>query len=189
MRKSKRRPKGRKITERNNRADKPVSRNALSADTDPQPPPICRYCTADTLDDGLSESIGQWRITPQPYTRMLNRGKRSPQAKRYQAYQQECRLRGVWQPASGDICVFVMPMPDSWSPKRRNNHWSRPHETTPDVDNLVKGLLDAVYDDDRLVWCIEAYKYWGNIGRIIIVRNQPRFSSLIDIGAMSFRAK
>lgn len=39
------------------------------------------------------------------------------------------------------------------------------HTTTSDLDNLVKSVLDAmngiVYDDDRQVFHIEAYKRWS----------------------------
>lgn len=44
----------------------------------------------------------------------------------------------------------------------------KPHQQTPDKDNLEKALLDAVYDNDCRVWDGRVSKIWGREGKIIV---------------------
>ena len=39
-----------------------------------------------------------------------------------------------------------------------------PHTKKPDLDNLVKGLLDALPWDDKLIHSIRAYKVYAATG-------------------------
>jgi hypothetical protein len=45
----------------------------------------------------------------------------------------------------------------------------RPHKNKPNVDNLVKGLMDAVYEDDAHIWAAWFEKRWGETGLIEIL--------------------
>lgn len=67
---------------------------------------------------------------------------------------------------------FWIPMPKSWSKKRRKAHDYRPHKQRPDLDNLVKAMLDALFykkeGGDSKVWTLKAAKYWSEEGRIEI---------------------
>ena len=38
----------------------------------------------------------------------------------------------------------------------------KPHQQRPDIDNLVKAVLDALCEDDSFVWNIEACKLWSD---------------------------
>ena len=125
-----------------------------------------------------------WFIDPYPYTRVLNRGKPSAAARRYQAFRTECAWKKVWQPTPGDICVFTLAMPKSWSRRKRDELAGEPHEQKPDADNLVKGLIDAVYQEDKGVWGVEGYKFWNYAGSITIIRTEPRFRTLDDVIAL-----
>ena len=70
---------------------------------------------------------------------------------------------------AGDIISFVLPMPKTWSKAKRNRMNGQPHQQTPDIDNLLKGLLDAVYADDKCVWMLRGLsKTWGTEGYIEI---------------------
>jgi Holliday junction resolvase RusA-like endonuclease len=51
-------------------------------------------------------------------------------------------------PESGAHITFVMPMPPSWSKKKREQHDGKPHQSKPDCDNMLKALMDALFDDD-----------------------------------------
>ena len=42
----------------------------------------------------------------------------------------------------------------------------KPHQSKPDIDNLIKAFLDALLDDDAHVWDIRATKVWGTDGSI-----------------------
>lgn len=110
-----------------------------------------------------------YKITPVPKPRMTksDRWASRPVVQKYWAFKKECRLQGVTLP-EGSLITFVMPMPASWSGKKRQEHLAQAHRQTPDIDNLVKGLLDAIFDDDSGVAEIHARKVWGEAGQIII---------------------
>ncbi|MCY4883811.1 RusA family crossover junction endodeoxyribonuclease, partial [Salmonella enterica subsp. enterica serovar 1,4,[5],12:i:-] len=38
----------------------------------------------------------------------------------------------------------------------------------PDFDNMVKALMDAIYEDDAHIWDSRVTKLWGEKGQIII---------------------
>src|SRR3712207_173149 len=40
--------------------------------------------------------------------------------------------------------TFLLPMPTSWSAKKRTEMEGKPHQQTPDLDNLIKGFTDAL---------------------------------------------
>lgn len=90
-----------------------------------------------------------------------------PAVQRYFAFRDEVRLHGVTIPDRVRI-VFVMPMPASWSAKKRAAMDGKPHTCRPDNDNQIKGLLDAVFSDDAHVWDIRSTKIWGQRGEIWI---------------------
>jgi len=64
--------------------------------------------------------------------------------------------------------VFVVPMPKSWSQKKRNLMVSLPHQQRPDLDNLIKAVNDCLCEEDSHIHWIEARKLWGTHGKIII---------------------
>jgi Holliday junction resolvase RusA-like endonuclease len=62
-----------------------------------------------------------------------------------------------------------MPMPDSWTAKKKAAMNQKPHQQTPDVDNLTKSLMDSIFGQDCAVWDIRATKVWGYEGAIEIL--------------------
>jgi Holliday junction resolvase RusA-like endonuclease len=75
------------------------------------------------------------------------------------------------QKFSGPVAVearFVFRPPPSWPERRRAEAFGRPHVQRPDLDNLVKQILDAmnavVFGDDATVTEIKATKTWGPAG-------------------------
>jgi len=111
-------------------------------------------------------------ITPVPKPRMTQRDKRGdkrPSVARYHAFKDEVALRKVEVPISGAKIMFILPMPRTWSKKRKDAMDAMPHQQKPDLDNLLKALLDAVYSDDSRVWHIaDLSKSWGYKGSILI---------------------
>ncbi|WP_158785394.1 RusA family crossover junction endodeoxyribonuclease [Pantoea sp. BAV 3049] len=107
-------------------------------------------------------------ICPLPKPRMTQRDRwaKRPAVLRYRAFCDEVRLRGMTLPQFGCHVTFVLPMPDSWSKKKRAEYIGRPHQQKPDADNLLKALMDAIYDDDCAVWDVRVTKLWGEGGRI-----------------------
>lgn len=69
------------------------------------------------------------------------------------------------------IARFFVPMPKSWSKKKKASMLNQPKLTVPDVDNYLKALLDAVYDNDSEVWDFRGVKLWSDTGYIEIWEN------------------
>jgi len=112
-------------------------------------------------------------IDPVPKPRMTqsDRWKKRPCVLRYRSFCDELRAKTLtarYVP-DGQIKVdFVVPMPPSWTKKKRQQMNLDPHRQTPDLDNLVKAFLDALMVDDSGIHSINAKKIWGDIGQIII---------------------
>lgn len=102
-------------------------------------------------------------IAPVAKPRMTrsDKWKQRPPVMAYWRYKDQCKGAGVEIPASCKI-TFNIKCPDSWSPRRKMFHYGMPHQQKPDIDNLIKGLLDAVLEDDAYVWKIQAEKIWAN---------------------------
>lgn len=66
-----------------------------------------------------------------------------------------------------NIC-FVIPMPPSWSKKKRAEMLAMPHQQKPDRDNLLKAFQDAFSQDDSHVWDGRTIKLWGEVGAIYV---------------------
>lgn len=65
--------------------------------------------------------------------------------------------------------TFVLPIPSSWSKKKQLSLIGKPHQNKPDLDNLVKALLDCLCDEDKQIHTFENIrKIWGNEGKILI---------------------
>lgn len=66
--------------------------------------------------------------------------------------------------------VFYLPMPASWSKKKRAALLHSPHCQKPDLDNLAKAVLDGllpVIGDDSRVWQFDVLrKLWAEHGGI-----------------------
>lgn len=109
-------------------------------------------------------------INPVAKPRMTQRDKwaKRPAVLRYFAFKDECRLKKVELSIEGDHVTFYIPMPKSWSGKKKNEHYDTPHMQKPDCDNLLKALMDAVYEDDSSVYDVRITKFWSYEGKIII---------------------
>jgi len=107
-------------------------------------------------------------ITPVPKPRMTqsDRWKKRDCVMRYWKFKDEVRSNKITLPDSGFYMIFTLPMPKSWSKKKRSEMNGRAHQQTPDLDNLVKALSDAVFDDDCQIWDFRATKKWGKSGSI-----------------------
>lgn len=114
--------------------------------------------------------MAEYQVTPigKPRMTRADKWKQRPPVLRYRVFCDEVRLYDISLPAGGSHVTFVMPMPASWSKKKRAEMDGKPHQQKPDIDNLTKSLLDALFDDDAHIWGIRASKIWGETGAIII---------------------
>lgn len=86
----------------------------------------------------------------------------------YRAYKDALRPYWITLPDVYKV-TFYLPMPASWSEKKKQMMENLPHRNKPDKDNLEKGLLDALLIDDAHVWSGWAEKRWARTGAIEIV--------------------
>jgi hypothetical protein len=105
--------------------------------------------------------------------------KKRPAVLRYRAFADECRAAGI-ELRDGDTIIFGLPMPKSWSGLKRHTMSGAPHKQKPDLDNLLKALMDAVMPEDCGLWCLNGVsKFWvQGPGHIVIQRatEQPCLS-------------
>lgn len=110
-------------------------------------------------------------ITPVPAPRQSRRDAWAPRPEvlRYRAFRDEVLFRKVEVPEDGAAITFVMPMPKSWGKHKKAAMVGQLHKQKPDLDNLLKALVDAVYCDDCMVSSYAGVrKIWGYEGSIII---------------------
>lgn len=114
--------------------------------------------------------VKEYLIVPAPKPRMTrsDKWKNRSCVQRYYAFKDEVRLRKVTLPECCYHIIFVMPMPQSWSKKKKAEMSGKPHQQKPDKDNLEKALLDAIFEDDCRIWDGRVSKVWGETGKIII---------------------
>lgn len=111
----------------------------------------------------------RYPITPCPAPRMSqsDRWKQRPCVLRYRAFRDQVRLHKVTIPDRVRI-IFHMPMPASWSAKKRAEMDGKPHQVRPDTDNLWKSVGDSVFENDAHIHEIHANKVWAVEGAIEI---------------------
>jgi len=108
-----------------------------------------------------------------PRMTQRDRWKKRPCVLKYHAFKDECRIRNVEIPVNGALIEFYIPMPKSWSLKKKEKMAYTPHRQTPDIDNLLKGIFDAVLKEDSHIWSIYSIKIWSFEPRIIIDELDP----------------
>ena len=64
--------------------------------------------------------------------------------------------------------VYLIPMPHSWSDKKKQRMNGLPCEVKPDTDNITKGVKDTLRKNDSDIWFEKAEKRWAYNGSIII---------------------
>lgn len=121
---------------------------------------------ADEIEHGVGDGY-QWAWAPmEPFgkarPRVTANGTYMP--REYQAARRALRL------AFGEVTVrppwivrvtAVRQMPASWSKRKRAELDGRWCVTRPDVDNIVAGVLDALFDEDSAVVSVSGMKVWG----------------------------
>jgi Holliday junction resolvase RusA-like endonuclease len=70
-------------------------------------------------------------------------------------------------PLDLEVRVFL-PIPRSYSQAQRVAHEGMPHRAKPDIDNLLKSVMDALWPEDSHIARVTASKFWddGNGPRV-----------------------
>jgi Holliday junction resolvase RusA-like endonuclease len=105
---------------------------------------------------------------------------RRRQLDKYNSYKEELRhlveKQNFAMPLGYFVITFHIPFPPSWRKKKRLEMDGVEHQSTPDLDNLIKAFFDGVMPrrnriaggigaDDRKVHCYAAFKKWCQPGR------------------------
>lgn len=77
--------------------------------------------------------------------------------------------------------VFLVPMPKSWSDKKKNLNVGKSCASKPDIDNMIKAFFDSLTTDDSQIWYIKAAKFWNDEGMIIVMENLNETAEVGDI--------
>ena len=97
--------------------------------------------------------------------------KKRPVVLKWRAWADEIRLACQYEefiPGNELVMEFYLPMPKSWSKKKKAELLGKPHKmaTRNDLDNLIKAVMDALIKDDGCVHYLKAKKFWSDKGMI-----------------------
>lgn len=106
-------------------------------------------------------------IAPISKPRMVasDRWKKRPVVLRYRAWADEMRRIAKDQDfVLGErfIAIFQMPMPESWSKKKKLEMDGKPHRNRKDLDNMQKALMDVLLVEDSSVYMSVGLKFWSS---------------------------
>lgn len=128
----------------------------------PQAPAVAPHARPSTLRFTV-------HYQPMGAPRMTRRDKwaKRPVVQRYHELCDAIRAVVGEQPVPDQVhCRFWIEMPESWSEKKKRDMSNLPHQQVPDVDNLQKAVLDALWENDGAIWKCSQEKYW--------TRSEPR---------------
>ena len=104
-----------------------------------------------------------------PRMTQRDRWKKRPAVMKYHNFCDILRPYSVpFQKSSRLSIVLELPMPKSWSKKKKQAMDGKPHQHRPDLDNLVKAVLDAFFEEDKQIYEIRGAKFWKVKGSILI---------------------
>lgn len=86
-----------------------------------------------------------------------------PAVMRYRAFCDALRAGagGHFPPGPDAIVVRAfLPMPDSWSYKKKAEKRGKGHRQKPDSDNILKAVCDGLLKEDSCLWSKHVQKYW-----------------------------
>lgn len=119
-------------------------------------------------------------IAPRPAPRVTHQGRFSQRALDYEQWKTDLWFLWAHHRPEGEVLPpipfglkFHIEMPPSWSNKKRLARHGLPHCQTPDLDNLQKAVVDALFPkkrggDSHLWKVLECEKVWWEEGQIII---------------------
>ena len=119
-----------------------------------------------------------FQVPPQTAPRMTRRDrwKKRPCVVRYFEYRDQLRAKaveyGITLPNSFSV-TFYMAMPKSWSKKKKAAHVGKRCQSMPDLDNVLKGFMDALRTNDASVYAVSASKFWSEQPGVVLAVRVP----------------
>ena len=110
-------------------------------------------------------------ITPvsKPRQTRSDKWKQRPCVMRYRAFADKLRSKIIYNTNIAPAPIYLtfrMEMPVRWRVSKKKEMLGKPHLLRPDVDNLIKAYLDALFENDSCVYEIHARKVWAHTGAI-----------------------
>lgn len=111
-----------------------------------------------------------------PRQTISDKWRERPVVMRYRAWADQLRAAAKAQKfylTNGLHYLFLVPMPVSWSKKKRaekNRSWC---DQKPDLDNAIKATWDALAKEDKRIAHIGSAKKVWSISPAIIISDQP----------------
>lgn len=110
-----------------------------------------------TQNDKIFFRIPRENLRPQGLKRLLR-------LERYNEYKaslyEEAKIKRFEIPAAGLSVSFYLPMPKSWSKKKKKHLHGQFCQSRPDLDNLLKAFCDSLLSEDKHIASISASKRW-----------------------------
>lgn len=95
-------------------------------------------------------------------------------------------LPGYELPPTGLSIRFHIPMPKSWSKKKRASLVGTIHQQTPDLDNFIKAFKDSFGRDEHVAEYEKMGKYWAEEGAIEIINYENKNQTPGDDNDLAF---
>lgn len=110
-----------------------------------------------TQGDSIFFRIPREKLRPSGLSRLKR-------LERYNTYKvelgAEAKRKGFVFPPVGASITFFVPVPPSWSKKKKKLYHGTFHQSKPDLDNLLKALMDSLMAEDKQIAHIELSKRW-----------------------------
>jgi len=110
----------------------------------------------------------KWKTNPN-HPNPLKRQRKS--VTQYFAFKQSLKLQAnlmQFELKNALDAVYLIPMPNTWSNKKKERMNGLPCEVQPDTDNITKAVKDTLRKNDSDIWYEKAEKRWAYNGSIII---------------------
>lgn len=116
------------------------------------------HCRA-TKGDSIFFRIPREKLRPDGLRRLIR-------LEKYNNYKvellAEAKRKGFTIPAAGLSVTFFIPMPRTWSKKKKRQYNGTFMQSRPDIDNLVKSFCDSLCQEDKYIANITATKRWAD---------------------------
>lgn len=112
----------------------------------------------------MNKFIYKGPFIAKPRMTQRDKWKKRPSVEKYFACKDLIKLKAKKEKFSlaPDCNVKVMiPMPKSWSKKKKKEMAGKPHTQKPDVDNLLKSVFDMLLPEDSYVHTVCVQKIWS----------------------------
>ena len=110
-----------------------------------------------TKGDAIFFRIKRENLRPDGLRRLLR-------LERYNNYKinllAEAKSKNFTIPAAGLCITFYMPMPRTWSKKKKKACHGLLMQSRPDLDNLIKAFCDSMTAEDKFIAHLTASKRW-----------------------------